>query len=182
MPILEEQISRCLSILHCEGGESPIFSMKLRHPPEVDGADHVHIVQNEWRFEVTWIFKEETGGLLQAAPRIEQYFFARNLDTHAEAFIFSKVFDNHIGEVMDVNDHVANVKRTQARQRNFQHRATAYIHQSFGAIVCERPKARTEAGGQNHSFHLFRFSSSRCRTTTSTPFLPLNLFANCSAK
>src|SRR5256885_10999085 len=83
---------------------------------------------------------------------------------------------------MHVDYHFSNPKATQARECDLKQRAAGDFHQCLRAIVGERPQARTQAGGQNHRFHSPTFSNSRCRTTTSTPFLPRKRFASCSAR
>src|SRR6266849_5815567 len=97
---------------------------------------------------------------------------------------------------MHVDDHLANAKCPQASERNLQERAPSDFHQGFRAIVSQRPQARAEPGGQNHSFHceafiaglssgrlhLPSFSNSRWRTATSTPLEARKCFANCSAR
>src|SRR6202011_3265569 len=122
------------------------------------------------------------GRLFQASAGVEQDLLARDFNTHAEVFVCFQILENHFGKVMHVENHLANSKDAQARECDLQQRAASDFHQRFGAIVGEWPQPRTEAGGQNHRFHLSKFSNSRCRTTTSTPLLPRKRLANCSAR
>ena len=55
---------------------------------------------------------------------------------------------------MHINDRLANPKRTQTRNRDFEQRTSADLHECLGAIIRERPQARPQARGQNHRrFH-----------------------------
>ena len=83
---------------------------------------------------------------------------------------------------MDVDNHVSNPKGAQPAQGDFQERMACDFDQGLGPIISERPQARAETGGQVHRLHLPRFSSSRCRTITSTPLLRRKYLANCSAR
>ena len=47
IPLVEQQISRSLAILHGESGEGLILGMKLHHALKVNRAEHIHVVQNE---------------------------------------------------------------------------------------------------------------------------------------
>ena len=58
---------------------------------------------------------------------------------------------------MDVDDHFADAKGTQAGEGDFEERAPTDFDQSLGAIVGERAKPRAEAGGEDHGFHASAF-------------------------
>ena len=127
--------------------------------------------------------QEEMSGFFQAAAGVEQnVVLAGDFDAHAEIFVRLQVIDDHVGEVMHVDDHFANAEGAQARERDLQQRAAADFHQRLGAIIGERPQTRAQAGGQNHGLHLPCFSSSRWRTTTLMPLRARRCFANCSAR
>src|ERR1017187_3591381 len=88
---------------------------------------------------------------------------------------------------MRINDDFADAENPQTRERDLKQRAAVDFYQRFRAIVGERPQTRAEAGGKDHGFHSPGFSSSslsnsRCRNTTSIPFLPRKCFASCSAR
>src|SRR5438046_10186831 len=58
---------------------------------------------------------------------------------------------------MDVDDHFADAKGTQAGEGDFEERAPTDFDQSLGAIIGERAKPRAEAGGEEHGFHARAF-------------------------
>lgn len=75
--------------------------MEGEHSREVDVADDVNVVQDEW---LVGIF-EEPGGLFQSATGVEQNVFARDCDLDAEIIVGGEVVDEAVGEVMRVNDY-----------------------------------------------------------------------------
>src|SRR5712692_1620538 len=180
--LVEEQVSSRLPVLHRQCGESLILSVKLHHALEINRGDNVNIVQNKRLAKTPGIVEEKIGRLPQAAARVEQDVLARDFNVNAEVIVGFQIVENRIGKVMHIDNHLANPKGEQARERDLQQRAAGDFHQGLGAMVGEWPQARTEPGGQNHRFHLPKFSSSRCRTTTSTPFLPRKCFASSSAR
>ena len=98
-------------------------------------------------------FDEEMRGFFQTASGIEQDILTRDFNAHAEVVVCFQILHDHVGEVMDVDDHFANSEIAQARERDLQQRAAVDFDQRFGAIVGERPQARAQAGGENHRFH-----------------------------
>ena len=181
-PFVEEQVPRSLSVFHGEGGEGLILRMKLRHPLQIEGTDDVNIVHNERFFRTAGILQKEMSNFLQAAAGIKQDFLAGDDNPHAEVVVGFEILHDHVRKVMHVDDHFANSEGAQAREGDLQERAAGNFHQRFGALVGEGAQACAQAGGQNHRFHAAEPSSARCRTTTSTPSLPLRRFANCSAR
>src|SRR5579875_1139853 len=97
--------------------------MRLDHALKINRADHVHVVKNEWFILARGIAEKKGSGFLQAAAGIQQDVFTRDLDPHSEISICLKIAGNLIGEVMDVDDDVANTERPQALQGDFQHGA-----------------------------------------------------------
>jgi len=108
--LVEEQISRGLAVLHRQRGESAVFSMNLRHAPEVNRADDIDIVQNKRFVKTLGVLKKKVGGLFKATARVEQDLLARDFNTQAEIVVRFEILKNHVGEVMHVNDHLANAR------------------------------------------------------------------------
>ena len=92
-------------------------------------------------------------GFFQAAAGIEQHILARDFNAHPEIMVCFQVVENHVGEVMHVDDHFADSEFAQTRERNFEQRAAVDFDQRFGTIVGERTQARAEAGRENHRLH-----------------------------
>src|SRR5205085_4235881 len=107
--------------------------------------------------------------------------FARDFNMHAEVVVGLQKIQDHTSKMMHIDDHLADSGGPQARECNLQQRASVHFHQGLGTIIGKGPQARAQSGGQNHGFHLPSFSSPRCRTTTSTPFLPRKCSASCPA-
>src|SRR5882762_2538316 len=107
--------------------------MNLHHAPEVNRADDIDIVQNKRLVKTVGTLKEKIGGLFKAAARVEQDLLARDFNTHAEIVVRFEIFKNHVSEVMHVDDHLANPKGAQARERDFEQRSAGDFHQRFGA-------------------------------------------------
>src|SRR5207245_9898641 len=124
-----------------------------------NSADDIDIVQNEGL--VRGVLQKKVGSLFQPAASIQQRLLARDRNPHAEVVVGFQVFHNHVGEVMHVDDHLANSKVIQTRERDLQQGAAADFHQRLGTTVGKRPQARAQTGGQNHGFHLPRFSRDR---------------------
>ena len=89
---------------------------------------------------------EEPSSLFQTAAGVEQLLLARNLNAHAEVVVRFQILRNHVGEVMNVDNHLVNSEFAQAGERDLQQRVAAYFHQRFGTIVGKRPQSRAEAG------------------------------------
>jgi len=136
-----------------KGGEGVIFCVELEHAEEIDGADDVDVVEEEGFIEARGVFEEKPGGFFQATASVEQEFFAGNFDTHAEVFVGFQVVNDHVGEVVDVDDDFSDAEGAQAREGDFEEGATGEFNEGFGAIVGERAEAGAEAGGENHAFH-----------------------------
>ena len=153
--LVEEQVSRSLPVLHRQGCERLILSMKLHHAPEINRADDIDIVQNERLFRAVGILEEKIGGLFQSAAGVEQDLFARDFNTHAEVIVRFQILDNHVGEVMDVDDHFADSESARKRESVISSNVRPSISTSaLGRLSVSGRKSRAEAGGQNHRLHL----------------------------
>src|ERR1035438_7087143 len=142
--------------------------MDLGHAREIDGAENVDVVDHYWLFSFRGcgfgyprVAQKQMGGFFQTASGIEQNIFARNVDVHAEIVIHFQVIDHFVAKMVDVDNYVSNSKRAKTRERNFQESASVDFHQSFGAVVSKRTKARAEPSGQDHRLHGVGLSSSR---------------------
>src|SRR5579864_1956426 len=189
---VEQEVAGGLALLHGQGSERLVFVMKRQHTREVDRADDVDIVEQE-RFLTLAVLKEEPFGLLQSAAGIEQdIVFARDLNTHSEVVVILQVIDNHVGEVMHVDDYVLDSEGGETAKGDLQQRVPGNFYQCLGAVIGQGPQAGTEPCGKNHGLHVAAFSaaefsafilsSSRCVTTTSTPLRPRRRLATCSAR
>ena len=142
-----------------------MFQMELHHALQINGADDVHVVQNEWGITGSSAagdrLPEKPCGVFQAAAGVEQRGFTGNLNPHAEIVMPRQILDDQIGEMMHVDDHFVDTKFAQAGQRDFEQGAACDFHQRLGAIIGKRPQSRAEASGQDHGFHAPAFSSSR---------------------
>ena len=63
------------------------------HAMKIDRADHIHIVQDERSFERVGTLEKKPGGFFQAAAGVEQDFFARDFNAHAEIIVGFQVVD-----------------------------------------------------------------------------------------
>jgi len=138
-----------------EGGESAVLVVELEHRVEVDGADDVDVVDNEWFWHrVACTFKEKPGGFFEAAAGVEQkVIFAGNFDAHAKVVVRLKVVKDHFGKVVDVDDDFADAESAKARESNFKERAAVDFDEGFGQSVGERAQARAKTSGEDHGFH-----------------------------
>src|SRR5271165_7383039 len=100
--------------------------MKSHHLSEIDGAKDIDIVQKKGLLGSGGVpmrpVEKERRRLLQAAASVEQYILARDFDAHAEVVVRLQILQHELGEVMDVDDHLADAKCTQATQRNLEQR------------------------------------------------------------
>src|SRR5208282_286424 len=98
--------------------------MKLHHAPEVDRAEDIDVVHNEGFFRTSGILdrttNKEMSGLFQATAGVEQYVLTRDFNAHLETVVRLQVLLNHVGEVVDVDYHLADSKFAQARKRDLQ--------------------------------------------------------------
>src|ERR1017187_3830879 len=74
--LVEEQIARSLAVLNCNGGQGGLLRMKPHHPPQIDVADHIHVVQNEGLLQALAGLEKERSGFLQAPASVKQDVFA----------------------------------------------------------------------------------------------------------
>ena len=103
-----------------EGGEGVIFVMELKHAAEIDGADDVDVVEEEWLVEALGVFKEKPGGFFQAAASVEKDVFTGEFDANAKIVFGFEVVGDHVGEMMDVDDEFGDAEGAQAGKRDFE--------------------------------------------------------------
>src|SRR2546425_8310592 len=100
------------------------------------------------------IFEKKPGGFFQAAAGVEkQIVFAGDFDVHAEIVFGLQIADDHVREVMEVDDNFADAEGAQAGKSDFEQRATVDFNERLGTSVGEAGEARAETGSQNHGFH-----------------------------
>src|ERR1700681_1973463 len=80
-----------------------------------------------------------------------------------------KVLLNHIREVKDVNNNLANSKAAKAAERNLQHGAAIDFDQRFGTVVGKRAETSAETGGKNHRLHWRVALASHARINSIAP-------------
>src|SRR5690242_7389720 len=97
---IEQQVARAFALLDCQRGQRVMFFVELQHTLEIDRADYVHVVKNEW----PGLVLEKPSSFLQAAAGIEQNILTRDLNAHAEILIGLQVVNDLICKVMDVDD------------------------------------------------------------------------------
>ena len=114
MLLVEQKVSRSLPILHGQGGQSLTFSMRSDHLSQINSADHIHVMNDEWLF--SGISQKEIGGLLQPTPGIEQDLLARYFNPHAKVSVLFQILNNHLSSVMHINNDLVNPKGAQARE------------------------------------------------------------------
>lgn len=114
-----------------------IFGVESEHGAEVDGADDVHVVEEEGFVEIFWIFEEEPGGFFEAAASVEEDFFAGDLDAQAEVVVEFEIVDDLVGEVVDVDDDFGDAEGTEAGESDFEEGAAGEFDQGFGTSVGE---------------------------------------------
>src|SRR5262245_8976253 len=176
--LIEEERPRGRPVVDGQSSDCPIVAMILRHAVEIDGTDHIYVMQQE-RFCVV---AEKPARLLQSSTGIEQRLFAGNLNVHPKVVVCFQVLNNHVREVMDIDDHSIDTACAQTLKSDLQQRAACDFHQCLRTAVGEWPEARSKTCSQHHRFHFPRLSRARCRTTTSSPGLPRKCLASCSAK
>src|SRR5258707_1181702 len=113
---------------------------------EIARAENIDVVHNNGLFTArigtAGIPDKEMSGFFQSAASVEQVLFARNFDAYTEVVVRFQVLHNHVGEVMDVDYHLANAKVVQASEGDLKQRAAVNFAQRFGAIVAYRPQTR----------------------------------------
>src|SRR5713101_5826935 len=120
--LVEEQVSGSLTILHGKCGESVSVVVESEHAYEIDVADDVDVVQEERLIQTAGILEEKPGGFFQAAAGVEQEILAGDFDAHAKVGAGLQIIDNHVGEVMDVDNHFSDAKGAQPGEGDFEQR------------------------------------------------------------
>ncbi len=152
--VVEEELAPGGAGLDGEGGQGVMFFMELEHGVEVDVADDVDVVEEEGVVKAGGIFEEEPGGFFQAAAGVEKLVvFAGEFDAEAEIVFGLEEGHDLIGEVVNVDDEFGDAERGEARNGDFQERASVDFDQSFGVMVGEGAEAGAEAGGEDHCLH-----------------------------
>ena len=159
--VVKEEEAGGFAGLDGEGGKGAVFVMELQHAMKVDGADDVDVMENEGLGRrVASIFQKEPRAFFEAAAGVKQeVVFARDFDAHAEIVVRLEVVDDHVSEMIDVDDDFADAKGAQARESDFEERAAMDLHQGFGAGVGEGAQARAQTGSEDHGLHTERFNT-----------------------
>src|SRR5439155_17478132 len=107
-----------------ERGEGAVLGVELQHAAEIDVADDVDVVKEKGLVHLIGvatfgvagggIFEEKPGGFFQAAAGVQQNVFAGDFDAHAEVVVGFQVLDDHVGEVVDVDDDFGDAEGAQA--------------------------------------------------------------------
>src|SRR5260370_5145689 len=140
--VVEEKRAGSFAVLGGEGGEGVIVGVEFENAGEYDVADDVDVVEEKGLIETTGIFEEKPGGFFQAAASVQQNVFAGNLDAHAEAFMGLQVVDDHVSEMMDVDNDFVDAEGAQAGNGNFGKGVAGEVKKSFWASVSELAEAR----------------------------------------
>ena len=85
--LVEEQIARCLAVLHGQRGQGVAFRVKLHHAPEIDGADDIDVVHDKWLIGPLAAVQERTMRLSSSRRRCRASLFARDFNAHAEVAV-----------------------------------------------------------------------------------------------
>ena len=85
--LVKQQVASRGTLLHGERRERTICGVKLRHAPEVDGADDIDVMQDERLFRRSRIPQEKISRLFEAPARIEQDF--REMSTRMPKLSFA---------------------------------------------------------------------------------------------
>src|SRR2546422_2216943 len=147
---IEDERPRGRPVLNSECGQRPSVAVILRHAVEIDRTDHVDVMQQE-RLRVV---AEKPAGLLQSSAGIEQRFFAGNLNVHPKVVLCFQVLNDHVREVMYIDDHSIDTGCAQTLERDLQQRAARDFHQCLRTAVGERPKARSKTRSEEHTSEL----------------------------
>ena len=73
-----------------------------------------------------------------------------------------------------IDDDFTDAKMNQSLNRNLQKRRTFDLHESLRAVICQRAKARTQAGSENHGFHKAVIFDEKRNKCESGKFLEIN--------
>src|SRR5690242_3215261 len=106
--VVKEEEAGGFAGLDGEGGKGAVFVMELQHAMKVDGADDVDVMEKEGLGRrVASIFQKEPRAFFEAAAGVKQeVVFARDFDAHAEIVVRLEVVDDHVSEMIDVDDEI----------------------------------------------------------------------------
>ena len=113
--LVEEQVARGLAVLHGQRGERIVFRVKPHHAREIDGAENIDVVHEEWG--VNWL----RAGSAPASRKNHAAFFkpppvSSKTSSRETSILMPKlrlaceVVDNLLGEMMDVDDDFAHAE------------------------------------------------------------------------
>ena len=102
---LNSRWPRSVALLDGECGERVVLGVEAHHAGEIDGAEDVDVVDEEGLVFGAAVFEKEPCGFFEAAAGVEQDVFAGDFNAHAEVLVGLKVVDDHVGEMMDIENH-----------------------------------------------------------------------------
>ena len=161
-----------------------MFRVKPHHAPQIDGADDIHVVQNERLLQTRSESRKKWAAFFKPPPVSSRISSRETSILHAEIVVGFQIIDNHVREVMRIDNHLAHAKGAQAGEGDLQQRTAGNFTSALGrSSVSGRRRVPRPAARIMAFIDFCRiFSSPICRTTTSTPPLPRKCFANCSAR
>ena len=87
--------------------------VELHQARKIDRTHDVGIVQQER--VMARILEKKPPGPFQASTRIEQQLLTRDFNVHSKVLMGLQIGDDHLGEMMDIDDHFPNAKIAQPR-------------------------------------------------------------------
>ena len=122
---------------------------RLHELTQIHITQNIHIVNEE----TVGSTLEHGSGMLDTPTRIQQFgTFVRKADTHIHGVILHPLL-YHIGEMMNIDDHVPASKGTDFLQLMLQKRFAIHRNQSLGHAVGERFEPGTQSGRKDHGTH-----------------------------
>jgi hypothetical protein len=125
--------------LHRQRRERLMLSMELHHTPEINRANDIDVVQQEWSFKTDRMLEKKTGCVFQAAARIEQDLLAGDHNVHTKILVVFQVVQNHPGEMMHVDNYVFYAGGAQPGERDLKQGATSDFHKGLRPILSNGP-------------------------------------------
>ena len=129
---VEKQVTRTLTLLHCQSGQRVVLVVKLHHAREIDVAQHIDVMQQE-RFASSISCRRERTTLLSSGRRRYRAAHPRAKFRYAcRSSARRQILHNHVGKVMHVDDDVGYAEGAQTFECNFQQRAAIHLDQRLG--------------------------------------------------